>query len=165
MCPSTYCIKTILNQGDDQLCHVQEGGQHLINTSCASVCQNWKKSAIKRRTSCVHQQQRFQIVVSLSDSFSFCLCNLRLTLSVISASRSPKLTAAALCCRMWLYPRMTTNHGAALYHTKVKGVDLWQNEASTQVSFICFAFFLMVYATILPPTCILLGRHKADESE
>lgn len=49
---------------------------------------------------------------------------------------------------MWLYPRMTTNHGAALWYIKVKGVDPGQTEA---------------HLTSLPSTCMLLGRFKDDE--
>lgn len=93
VCPSTYCIKMILNQRTTNCAmYRREDSISESNISCASVCQNWKKSAIKRQTSCVHQQQHFQIVISLSGSFSFCLCNLYLTLSVIFASLSPRLT-------------------------------------------------------------------------
>lgn len=68
-----------LNQGNDQLCHVQEGGQP----------QNWRKSAMKRWASCVHQQQHFHCPSALHSANVYLLF-------AIFASVPPDLPSVAL---------------------------------------------------------------------
>lgn len=49
VCSNTYCIKIILNHGMINCAmYRREDDISESDSRCASVCQNWKKSAIKR---------------------------------------------------------------------------------------------------------------------
>lgn len=80
---------------------------------------------------------------------------------VIFASPSPDLTAAALWCWMWLYPRMTTNHGATLLYTKRQRcwpVAEWSEH--TIVSLFFWFFFSRFISQLCPLHAYCLGDVK-----
>lgn len=129
-------------------------GRTTSDIRCASVCQNWKKSAIKRRTSRVHRQQRFQIVISLSNSFPFCLCkmqNANFFPHCHLDSKRQHCTVERGSIQGW-QPIVGLRCPA---QCTVKPVAKWGELAIVLFLFLCF------YLAILPSTCTLLGR-RAD---
>lgn len=116
--------------GDDQLCHVQEGGQHPTSDVLLYV-RTGRRVLSKDERVVFICSSIFKLWFYCPTAFH-CLCKMQ------NANFSVTV-AAALHCWKGLYPRMTANHGASLLYTKGKGVaNLWQNEANSFFLFLCF---------------------------
>lgn len=77
MCSSTYCIKTLFKPWEPATVPCT-GGRTTSNIRCASVCQNWKKRAIKGRT------RRRQLCSSAAAFFKIVICAPRAPQSVFA---------------------------------------------------------------------------------